>query len=102
MYQQLFALVGIWTFFRFVLAGPRYVEKKKQESEWDQTPVVASQIDHDLAVFAKPNSRHPDNIGKLRHLQEQRNYARAVESRPMLEQFFITKDNNRKLELIAE
>lgn len=102
MYQELFALVGIWALFRVLLAGPKYIEQKKQQSQWDETPVDASQIDHDLAVFAQPDSMNADNIGKIRHLQEQRNFARAQESRPMLETFFITRDNNRKLELIAE
>lgn len=102
MYQNLFALVGLWAIFRMLLAGPKSIKQKKQESEWDQTPVVASQIDHDLAVFAKPDDKHPDHIGRLRHLQEERNYARAKEARPMLDQFFITRDNNRKLELISE
>jgi hypothetical protein len=102
MYQELFALAGVWALCRMMLAGPKYIKQRKQQSEWDQTPVVASQIDHDLAIFAQPDSKHPDNIGRLRQLQEQRNFARAQEARPMLDQFFITKDNNRKLELIAE
>jgi hypothetical protein len=102
MITQLFALVGVWALFRFMLAGPQQIERKKQEGEWDHRPVVASQIDHDIAVFAGPTSLHPEGIGAMRNLQEERNYARAQEARPLLDQFFITKDNNRKLELMIE
>jgi hypothetical protein len=102
MYKEIFGLIGIYAVFRFLFAGPAYIEKQEDEDEWDQIPVSASQIDHDLSVFSGPDSMHPQEIGKIRNLQEKRNMMRATESRPMLDQMYITKDNNRKLEVIIE
>lgn len=102
MWREIFGLVGIYTVFRWVLAGPAFIEKVEEKDEWDQTPVDASQIDHDLSVFAGPDSQHPDNIGRIRSLQEQRNMLRATEARPLLDEFHFTRDNSRKLELLIE
>jgi hypothetical protein len=103
MWKEIFGLVGIYAVFRFILAGPAHIEEQQDEDEWDQIPVSASHIDHDLAVFSGPDdSIHPDHIGRLRNLQENRNMMRATEARPMLDQMYITKDNNRKLEVIIE
>lgn len=102
MWTEIFGLVGIYAVFRWVLAGPAFVEQQEDVDEWDQIPVNASQIDHDLAIFAAPDSRHPEHIGRLRNLQEKRNMVRATEARPLLDQFYFTRDNARILELKNE
>lgn len=102
MYKELFAFVGVFALFRFFLAGPMQELEEELEDEWDQISVDARHIDHDIAVFSAPDSQHQGQIGKLRTLQEKRNMVRAAESRPILDQFHITKDNNRKMEVKIE
>ena len=102
MFKELLALLGAYSLFRFIFAGPKEMQKQEMVDEWDQIPIDASQIDHDLAVFAAPDDQHPQHTGRLRNLQEKRNMVRAVESRPMLDQIYFTRDNGRKLEVIVE
>lgn len=102
MWTEIFALVGIYTAFRFLIRGPAWQQEVEDAQEYDDISVDASQIDHDLAVFAKPDNIHPDHIGSLRNLQEKRNIVRAKEARPMLDTIQFTRDNARKLEVIIE
>lgn len=102
MWMEIFGLVGIYSVFRYIMAGPAFKDEVEATQQWDDLNVDARQIDHDIAVFAKPDDKHPDHIGALRSLQEKRNMVRATEARPMLDQFYITRDNARKLEVIIE
>lgn len=102
MWREIFGLAGIYAICRYLFAGPAWHDDVENQQDWDENSVDASQIDHDIAVFAKPDNEHPDHIGALRALQEKRNMVRATESRPMLDQMYFTRDNARKLELIVE
>lgn len=102
MYKELFALVGIWSLFRFLFAGPKAIETQEMADEWDQTPVDARHIDHDLVVFASEAEKDPAHIGSMRSLQEKRNMVRATESRPQLDVIHFTRDNARILEIKTE
>lgn len=102
MWPEIFGLVGIYATFRWLLSGPAWKHKVHSEQQWDDVSVDASDIDHDIVVFKQPDDLNPDNIGKLRYMQEKRNMRRAIESRPMLDTIHFTRDNSRKLEMLIE